>query len=79
MQRFEMLKSRIATFGLLLALAGMILIGRPLSAQGVYGSIYGTVLDKSGAVVPNATVTANKNAQKRRDIELSLTDHRPNT
>ena len=36
---------------------------RPLSAQGVYGSMYGTVLDKSGAVVPNATVTI-KSQQK---------------
>ena len=27
------------------------------SAQSVYGSIFGTVSDKSGAVIPNATVT----------------------
>jgi hypothetical protein len=29
----------------------------PASAQSVYGSIFGTVTDKSGAAVPNATVT----------------------
>ena len=27
------------------------------SAQSVYGSIFGTVSDKSGAVIPNATIT----------------------
>ncbi len=27
------------------------------SAQSIYGSIFGTVSDKSGAVIPNATVT----------------------
>lgn len=36
---------------------------RPLGAQTVYGSIYGTVLDTSGAVVPNAAV-AVKSQQK---------------
>src|SRR5579862_2663399 len=30
---------------------------KPASAQAVYGSIFGTVTDSSGAVVPNATVT----------------------
>ena len=29
----------------------------PARAQAVYGSIFGTVTDKSGAVVPNATIT----------------------
>ena len=41
-------------FGLLLwGLAA----GSPARAQAVYGSIYGTVTDKSNAVVPNATIT----------------------
>ena len=30
---------------------------QPASAQAVYGSVFGTVADSSGAVVPNATVT----------------------
>ena len=29
----------------------------PASAQAVYGSIFGTVTDKSGAVIPDATIT----------------------
>src|SRR6201996_1473604 len=29
----------------------------PAGAQAVYGSIFGTITDNSGAVVPNATVT----------------------
>jgi outer membrane receptor protein involved in Fe transport len=36
---------------------------RPLGAQTVYGSIYGTVLDTSGAVVPNAAILV-KSQQK---------------
>jgi hypothetical protein len=48
---------RLGPFWLVLAIAGM--VGTiPLRAQGVYGSIFGTVLDQSGAVVPNATVVA---------------------
>ena len=41
---------------LALACASLILI-RPASAQSVYGSIFGTVTDKTGAAVPGATVT----------------------
>ncbi len=33
------------------------------SAQSVYGSIFGTVSDKSGAVIPNATVTVTDEAK----------------
>ena len=38
------------------ACAGMLLVV-PASAQSVYGSIFGTVTDKTGAAVPGATVT----------------------
>jgi hypothetical protein len=31
----------------------------PLSAQAIYGSIYGQVTDPSGAVIPNATITVS--------------------
>ena len=43
----------------LAVLAFLCVCGRvlPANAQAVYGSIYGTVTDKSGAVVPNATIT----------------------
>ena len=40
----------------LLFFAIAVLSLNPLPAQTVYGSLYGTVLDKSGAVVPNASV-----------------------
>src|ERR1700722_3858383 len=40
-------------------LAACVLAGSHLaSAQAVYGSIFGTVTDTTGAAVPNATVTA---------------------
>jgi hypothetical protein len=55
---------RIRQLWLILALAaiGMLTL-RPLGAQAVYGSIYGTVLDKSGAVVPSAKIEV-KSQQK---------------
>ncbi len=33
------------------------------SAQSIYGSIFGTVSDKSGAVIPNATITVTDEAK----------------
>jgi outer membrane receptor protein involved in Fe transport len=55
-------QSRLTLFGLLLSVIGIVSL-RPMSAQTVYGSIYGTVLDATGAVVPNAAVVV-KSQQK---------------
>lgn len=41
----------------LLLMGGALLSSGSLHAQAVYGSLYGTVTDASGAVVPNATIT----------------------
>ena len=35
----------------------------PASAQSVYGSIFGTVTDKTGAAIPGATVTVTDEAK----------------
>jgi hypothetical protein len=40
-----------------------LLIHVPASAQSVYGSIFGTVTDASGAAIPNATVTVRDEAK----------------
>lgn len=42
---------------LALLVASLLLAPRAARAQAVYGSIFGTITDPSGAVVPNATVT----------------------
>ncbi|WP_081823643.1 TonB-dependent receptor [Pseudacidobacterium ailaaui] len=51
---------RPAPLSYLIVLVGLILFFFPLrqtQAQAVYGSVFGTVTDSTGAVVPNATVT----------------------
>lgn len=55
-------KTRFALLGVLFAFIGALSL-LPANAQSVYGSVYGTVLDTSGAVIPNATVTV-KSQQK---------------
>ena len=46
----------------LFACAGLI-TSVQASAQSVYGSIFGTVTDSSGAAIPNATVTVKDEAK----------------
>ncbi len=55
-------KSGLTLLALVLGVIGILSL-RPANAQTVYGSIYGTVLDATGAVVPNATVLV-KSQQK---------------
>ena len=53
----SILKTRTRCAFLILALACLSTI--PLSAQAIYGSIYGQVTDQSGAAIPNATITVS--------------------
>src|SRR5258708_22759608 len=46
-----------------LSLAVMLLVGRFGHAQAIYGSLFGTVLDNTGAVVPNAKVTVTDDSK----------------
>lgn len=49
-------------FAALGVLSGLLLCGRPGSAQVLYGSIVGTVTDPTGAVVPKASVSITNKA-----------------
>jgi len=60
---FSIRIGRAGSFMGLFCVLTLFALAHPSFAQGVYGSIYGTVLDQSGAVVPNATVTI-KSEQK---------------
>src|SRR5579859_6268388 len=57
--------NRVQRTALVLAVfaCASVLLIVPASAQSVYGSIFGTVSDKSGAVIPNATVTVTDEAK----------------
>jgi len=52
------LSSRAAVWVALVAIAALSLAPAPASAQALYGSIVGTVVDESGAAVPGVTVSA---------------------
>ncbi len=58
-----MIKQLKATLAVALLATGCMLTNAPAHAQAVYGSIFGTVTDKTGAVVPGATVTVTDEAK----------------
>jgi len=58
-----MTKHMRATFYMALLAIGCLLTNAPARAQAVYGSVFGTVTDKTGAVVPGATVTVTDEAK----------------
>src|SRR5258708_31529428 len=54
-----------------LSLAVMLLVGRFGNAQAIYGSLFGTVLDNTGAVVPNAKVTVTDDSKGTQTVVQS--------
>src|ERR1700693_3878395 len=63
---------RIGTWAMLALLTVFALANpRLTSAQAVYGSVFGTVTDSTGAVVPNATVTVTDVAKGTSQTALS--------
>src|SRR6267378_1423188 len=70
---FRRLEMKIFTkqlcFGIFVA--AMLLVGRFGHAQAVYGSLFGTVLDNTGAVVPNAKVTVTDVAKGTQTVVQS--------
>ncbi|HEY3625795.1 MAG TPA: TonB-dependent receptor [Terracidiphilus sp.] len=50
-------------FALALFACAIFLLSTPAGAQAVYGTIFGTVTDKSGAAVPDATITVTDEAK----------------
>src|ERR1700753_4123247 len=47
----------LGTLAACLGLAMLFFLPTPLQAQAVYGSIFGTVTDNTGAAIPNANIT----------------------
>ena len=58
-----MTKTMRAASSMALLAIGCLLTHAPARAQSVYGSIFGTVTDKTGAVIPGATVTVTDEAK----------------
>src|SRR5437870_5054982 len=56
-----------------LAVAAILLGGSALQAQGITGSISGTVLDSTGAAVPNAKLTIT-NTERNEVVRTVTTD-----
>src|SRR2546423_9482543 len=55
-----------------IALGGIAISAPPLPGQSLYGSIVGTVLDSSGAILPGISVTAvnlGTNGQQKDDTD----------
>ena len=61
---------RAASYLALLAIGCMLTIA-PARAQSVYGSIFGTVTDTTGAVIPGATVTVTDEAKGTTETVVS--------
>jgi Carboxypeptidase regulatory-like domain/TonB dependent receptor len=61
---------RAASTMALLAI-GCLLTHAPAHAQAVYGSVFGTVTDKTGAVVPGATITVTDEAKGTVETAVS--------
>jgi hypothetical protein len=61
---------RAASTMALLAI-GCLLTHAPARAQSVYGSVFGTVTDKTGAVVPGATITVTDEAKGTVETAVS--------
>ena len=60
-----------AAFYVALLAIGCLLTIAPAQAQSVYGSVFGTVTDKTGAVVPGATVTLTDEAKGTVETAVS--------
>lgn len=67
-------KQRLKAFAMLTTLTTLFSLSVPRGyGQAVYGSIYGTVFDKSGAVVGNATITA-RDENKNTSVTVTSND-----